>query len=363
MTRKRHRRAKRSDRPRRLSPAVLATMVAGLLVLLGGSGLLLTRTAGRPAPSAGERPPGVGERPATTVEANGRLLIPLDAGLSVVRLPSREVVDLVHPGSSGAISSARWAPDGQRAAYAVYHVRPGDSTASSEIFLTEPGGEPRVLVERDRPGAVLETPVWSPDTREIYFGYAALEGQNVVRRVERVDVASRTRSVIADGMLPELSPDGSQLALVQSGRNGDSLAVMATDGGEPRTLIPAGRYSALGGARFAPDGRTLAVPASGGTVSPRSSGSARSLDLARTWLGVGIARAHGDPWEVYLLSVEGGEPRRLTELVEDELSVAWSPENDKLAVYGSRGLYLVERNGKTVFALDRGGYGGIDWGR
>ena len=345
---------------RRLGPVLLATAAAGMIVLLGVGALVFGRG---PSPTAGgaatERLPGVGERPSAQVDATGRLLVPLEAGLSVVRLPSREIADVVRPESSGAISAARWAPDGRQAAYALYHVRPGDSMASSEIYLTDLGGEARLLVGRDRPGAVIEAPAWAPDGRSLYFGYVALENQAVVRRIERVDVADGTRGVISDGMLPELSPDGAQLALVRSDRNGDSLVVARDDGSHPRTLIPAGRYSAIGAPRFSPDGRTLAVPVSGVPDETRKSASAGFLGL----LGSGVAHAHGDPWEVYLLPVEGGEPRRLTRLLEDELAVAWSPEGDKLAVYGSRGLYLVDRDGRTTFALDRGGYGGIDWAR
>jgi hypothetical protein len=43
--------------------------------------------------------------------------------------------------------------------------------------------------------------------------------------------------------------------------------------------------------------------------------------------------------------------------------VAWSPEGEQLAVYSPSGLYLVRLDGTTALALDRGGYGGIDWAR
>ncbi len=352
-------------RRRRLHPILLATAVASAFVVLALGSLVVGRGPVATSSSAGqrngtaERVPRFGEVPSTSVEASGRLLIPLDGGLSVVGLPSGDVADLVPSEPTGAVSGARWSPAGRGVAYALYHVRTGDSSASSEIYLTEPDAEPRLLVGRDKPGSVMEGPAWGPDGRILYFGSITLENQSVVRRVEQVDVVDGGRRQLLNGMLPDGSPDGQQLAVVQADRYGDSLVIVRPDGSEPRTLIPSGRYSALGGARFSPDGRTLAVPISG------TAGEVRQAASSLPWsvLGSGLAHAHGEPWEVYLLPVEGGEPRRLTNLVEDEISVAWSPEGDKVAIYGSRGLYVVDREGRAALAIDRGGYGGIDWAR
>ena len=350
----------RIDRPgaapgRRIPPVVVASAVVVVLGLaavaaLVGSGVW----AGQ---SAKPTLPGLGERPASRINATGRLLIPLAGGLSLVSLPDREVAELAPAERSGAITSAQWSPDGTLAAYAFYHIRSGDSAASSEIYLTDLAGEPRVLVGRDRPGTALEAPAWAPDGQAIYFTYNALEGQRVVQRIERTDL-SGNRTVVVDGVLPAVSPDGQLLARISSDRNGDSLVVTRIDGQDPRELIPAGRFSVLGTPRFSPDGRTLAIPASGGA-------QARDLAPALPFglLAPAVALAHGEPWEGFLVDLEGGEPRRLTHLVEDEISVAWSPDGVQLAVYGSRGLYLVDRDGRTTFALDRGGYGGIDWSR
>ena len=353
----------RTDRPgaaagRRLSPVVLASAVVVVLGLaavaaLVGSGVW----AGGASQSAKPSLPGLGERPASRINASGRLLIPLEGGLSLVSLPDREVTELAPAERSGAITSAQWSPDGKLAAYAFYHIRSGDSAASSEIYLTDLAGEPRVLVGRDRPGTALEAPAWAPDGQAIYFTYNALEGQRVVQRIERTDL-SGNRTVVVDGVLPAVSPDGQLLARISSDRNGDSLVVTRIDGQDPRELIPAGRFSVLGTPRFSPDGRTLAIPASGGAQARDPTPTLRFGLLAPA-----VALAHGEPWEVFLVDLEGGEPRRLTHLVEDEISAAWSPDGAQLAVYGSRGLYLVDRDGRTTFALDRGGYGGIDWSR
>jgi len=308
------------------------------------------------APVSTGAAPATRQRPAERIDATGRLLIPFDAGLSLVSLPDRAVTQVVPTGASSTLTSASWSPDGRTAAYAVYHVRSGDSAASSEIYLTDLVGEPRPVVERDRPGTTVEAPVWAPDGQSIYVSYSGLEGQRLVQRVERVDLATRGRTAVGEGALPAVSPNGELLALVRGERTGDALLLTRPDGQIVRELIPAGRFSLLGAARFTPDGRTLAVPASGGSQATAPT-PARPFGL----LAPSVALAHGDPWDVFLIDVDGGEPRRFTRLIEDEISVAWSPDGSLLALYGSRGLYLVDRQGAVTFAMDRGGYGGIDW--
>ena len=340
-------------------PALLATG-AVLLLLLAGAGIYASGLLTRDQAPARSGPPGVGEKPASRVDGTGRLLLPIDAGLSMVSLPDRGVKEVVPAGRTGAVTSARWAPNGSSAAYAFYHVRAGDSSASSEIYLSDLVGEPRILVERDRPGAVVEAPVWAPDGASLYFGYSALENQRVVRRIERLDVATNARTpIVPEAALPDVSPDGNRLVYVRSDRQGDALMIARTDGQDARALIEPGRFSALGAARFSPDGRMLAVPISIGAGQAREPTPAWPLAL----LSPAVAFAHGDPWEIYLLNLETSELRPLTRLIEDELATAWSPDGATVAVYGSRGLYLVDREGRATFALDRGGYGGIDWAR
>lgn len=335
-------------------------MALGVILILGlalGAASALNWTGGGPAEPIGDRPAGSGERPAARLDATGRLLVPLEGGLSVVTLPDRAITPIVPPGGSSAVTSAQWAPDGTSLAYALYHVRPDDSAATSEIYLADLSSEPRRILERDRPGSALEAPAWAPDGRALYFGYSAIENRRVITRIERLDVVSGQRAVVTEGALPAVSADGAALAFLRSDSGGDALLLSRADGSAVRPLIPAGRYSVLGAPRFSPDGGTLAVPVSGGPGQAQEPSRGHPFGM----FGASVAYAHGDPWDVYLVDVAGGEPRRLTQLSEDELTVAWSPDGGLVGVYASRGLYLVDRQGRTTFALDRGGYGGIDW--
>jgi dipeptidyl aminopeptidase/acylaminoacyl peptidase len=107
---------------------------------------------------------------------------------------------------------------------------------------------------------------------------------------------------------PRVSPDGSLAAytLVQVAEKGDkyetSLWVVATDGqSAPRRLTSSTRDRSP---RWSPDGRTLA--------------------FVRNATDTGAA-------QIYLLSLAGGEPRRLTDLAKGAGALAWSPDGKAIA--------------------------------
>jgi hypothetical protein len=76
------------------------------------------------------------------------------------------------------------------------------------------------------------------------------------------------------------------------------------------------------------------------------------------------AAAHGLPWDVWLLNVDGSNLRRLTYMVEDDPSLAWSPDGRWLAIQGGYGLTLVEPVGTRTDRLSRKeAFGAIDWAR
>lgn len=342
----------------RRSPIVLATVAVAALAVAAVAVVWVLDVSRTPSPAvSGAAAALPREKPAERINAIGRLLIPIDAGLSLVTLPDRAIREIVPTSRSGAVTGAQWSPDGRSSAYAFYHLRAGDSASSSEIFLTDFASEPRILVGRDRPGTVIESPAWAPDGQRLYFSYSALEGQRLVRRIERLDLATQARTVITRGVMPTVSPDGSSLAFVKGDGGGDSLAISDPLGGNVRTLVPSGRFSAVGPPRFSPDGASLAVPLS----LPAGQANAPTRWSPFGLLAPRAAFAHGDPWEAYVLGVGGGEPRRISRLVEDEVSLAWSADSSQLAIYGTRGLYLVRVDGTSTFALDRGGFGGIDW--
>ena len=335
---------------------VLGVLAAGVLFLTG-----LWGNRGGPAATSADqarlRPPGTSERRAAKIDATGRLLLVLQSGLSLVTLPDRQERLLVPTASRALVTSARWRPDGRAAAYALVQWRPGEAAAQSAIYLTDLTVDPQPLIQDDRPKAILEAPAWSPDGTALYFASTVTENQQSVQRLERFDLASRTRTPLGEGFSPDVSPDGGLLAVVRYAGVDPVLVLLRSDGTLVRTLIGPGRFTLIGSPRFSPDGQQIAVA----LAKPPGSAWEPSPHAPFAIFDTPIAQAHGNPSEVYVLDVAGGQPQRLTSIAEDEPAVTWSPDGSTVAVYATRGLHLVDRQGRTTLALDGGGYGGLDW--
>ncbi len=124
---------------------------------------------------------------------------------------------------------------------------------------------------------------------------------------------------------PWLSPDGrSALVIVQSSaprRDGYQHAVWLVPldgGGEPRQLTIGAKHDRH--ARFSPDGRTVAF------ISDRRLQVEDEPDAPKD------PKAREDGNQVHLLSLDGGEARRLTDLPRGVGSFAWSPDGGQLLV-------------------------------
>src|SRR6476661_1822839 len=201
------------------------------LILIGGAVLLVLVAVAvvlaRPALEArfGGAPAGVG----------GRILLPTDTGLTVFDLAQRRDTPVMTAPPGQIVTSVAWSPDRKLIAYGFFHRRPGDPASVSEIYLVgADGSDPRVLAERDRPGAVLDTPVWSPDGREVYFSYFGQVSGKPIQRIERVTVATGERqTVVEDGYAPDVSPDGKSLLFLRDERAGSGLWLAPLAGGDP----------------------------------------------------------------------------------------------------------------------------------
>jgi Tol biopolymer transport system component len=78
--------------------------------------------------------------------------------------------------------------------------------------------------------------------------------------------------------------------------------------------------------------------------------------------GAHTARAHGLPWDIWLIATSGGQPTRLTSYFDDDPAAAWSPDGRWLAVFAGESIKFVAADGQTSYCgLDSGGYGGLEW--
>jgi dipeptidyl aminopeptidase/acylaminoacyl peptidase len=130
---------------------------------------------------------------------------------------------------------------------------------------------------------------------------------------------------------PQLSPDGRlaivTLQTVAPGFDGYRRAIwlVPTDGsGEPRQLTLGPKHDHM--ARFSPDGRTLAFLSDRGTLLEPAT---RGDEGARHRPG---AKEPEATFQVYLLPLDGGEARRLTDLPGGAQGIEWAPDGTRLVV-------------------------------
>ena len=331
---------------------VLVGVVAGILNVTGAWDPLVSLVLG----GSGS---GSNLRAAWSVSATGRVLVAQTGALSLMTLPDRKSREIVGAANRSVVTSARWRPDGGAIAYAYVTWTQGAPAPRSDIYLTDLTGEARLLIPASGPGELFESPAWSPDGTSMCAATTVTENKRPVQRLERFDLASGARTALGEGQSPDVSPDGSLIAAVRYVDIDPILVPLRPDGTLARTLVDRGRFTLIGSPRFSPDGREIAVA----LAAPPT--QAREAAPPAPWavLGAPFAEAHGNPSEIYLIDVEGGQPRRLTTVTEDEPAVAWSPDGSMMAVYATRGLYLLDRQGKTTLATNTGGYGALDWSR
>jgi len=124
---------------------------------------------------------------------------------------------------------------------------------------------------------------------------------------------------------PRVSPDGRHalVTLQVSAPKHDGyrhaiwLVPLDADGGEPRQLTLGARND--GHARWSPDGRTVAF------ISDRR-------HLVEEEPDAGDKKDREDGSQVHLLSLDGGEARRLTDLPRGVTGFEWSPDGSRLVV-------------------------------
>ena len=135
---------------------------------------------------------------------------------------------------------------------------------------------------------------------------------------------------------PRLSPDGRLVAFsvkrTAVGRDGYRYAIWlaSTDGSTPARQVTIGSRADRR-PRFSPDGRTLAF------ISDRRLLVEEEPDRPKE------AKDRLDCDQLFLLPLDGGEARRLTDLPRGVNDVAWSPDGRSLAVLSSsRGATMAE---------------------
>ena len=220
-----------------------------------------------------------------------------------------------------------WSPDGRRISF---HSSSRVAAEESDLYVINVDGSRQVLVDAAFGGVRSHDP-WSPDGKRLayYRGRDHLE-------VWVADLEDGSKAYLADGSAPAWSPDGASIALGCFLDDGWEICTIGPDGSGLERLTTSAGDDIL--PQWSADGSLIAFWSVVARVQElhvmNRDGTERRV-LAElyghtfAWNGAGTsivfsARA-GRDWEVFLVDVDGREPRRLTEDAYVDGWPSWRP--------------------------------------
>jgi Tol biopolymer transport system component len=243
---------------------------------------------------------------------------------------------------------------------------------SSTLFVMGADGGDMREVWKPAEG-LLGIPTWMPDGQALLIAANRVELAGTNGRdfnIIRIDLASGERRwLLGDSLDPALSRDGSRLVFLKLSADGYTMSLMLAgpDGGDPRELIKAEAFQGLYAPRFSPDGQRIIFAGVGGPETdpqgnPKTAQAPALLDRLAGLFDPPAAQAHGIPWELWSINIDGGGLRRLTNFAEDLPMAAFAPDGSQIAVQAESGVYLMQPDGSRLRRIDPSGdRGGLDW--
>jgi hypothetical protein len=317
--------------------------------------------------------------PDATITATGQLVVPRASGLAVIGLSDWSVRPVPIAPSQGVTTGIVSAQDRSLLAVSRFWRPPNHTVGGQDILLVDLAtGTVRSVVERSQPGEALGSPAWLPDGSLIYER-RLLAGANEAVQIERAQPGQPGQMLTENASSPAVSPDGTSLALVRFAGT-DRLYVRPVDGSPELLLVERPELLSIAFPRFSPDGAWIAFtaaseqtaaagdPHQAGALTNKA-GATAALSWARQSLVNAIsplvpraARAHGVPWDVWIVRPDGTDLRRVTRFADDDSSVAWSPDGRWLATFSAEAIHVVAFDGSETYCVaNEGGYGAIEW--
>jgi Tol biopolymer transport system component len=284
---------------------------------------------------------------------------------------------LFEPPTNTWISGAAVSPDRAHIVVAYAPPPPPDDYqyGYTELYLLPADGSaaPQPLLTRTEKVESFFNPAWSPDGDYLYYVHLlpdAVTDGAYQYRLERMAYPDGQPEVVSDhAMWPRPSPDGTKLAFVAfdppNGMN--DLYLADPDGKNAQPLMPRGAFQSVDAPFFSPEGGLIYFSATGegpALVADPHPGAAQPGEWA--WLdrllGVQTAHANGAPSDWWRISVAGGQPQRLTRILESGLYGAFSPDGGHIAFITLNGLYVMNADGSALTPLLRiANVGTLDW--
>ncbi|MFN8482490.1 MAG: hypothetical protein U0768_05410 [Anaerolineae bacterium] len=361
-----------------MSKRVLKVIVVGAWMLIGAlAGCQASAPAAQPKPAA----PGQASTPVAasalsypTPQASGpeatarcKLVYVNDAGFFWYEPATGNRRPLAPLRARTFVGAPAVSADGKRIVYSLSDTERAAQKHDNgtDLYVMDADGKnERLLVDHGAVGSWLGEPVWTPDGKSVYFTRRDAHGAETI---ERVDVASGTTGVILqDAATPTISPDGKHIAYLKTDPQAftQDLWVANLDGSGARRLLGDPEFTSLVAPRFAPDSQRIVFVAVGGPARPPVERPKASGFNPLAWFSPAVAEAHGVPYNIWTVNVDGSNLTRLTNDLEiDSPVTAWSPDGAWIAFMGDLGMYLVSaKDGTQLRYLGKEfAVGGMDW--
>src|SRR5258708_3609653 len=305
---------------------------------------------------------------AVSSPVKGKLLIVLNGNFQAFDLGTLSTQPVTTFPKGAYAASPRLSFDRKSIAYTYYVVPkdPKDLGGSDLYVMDADGGNPGLADPPPGPEQAYEYPCFTADgkailatiRKPIYDSQNQFQGETLAIQHVGLD-GGQPIDLIANALGPAMSPDGKYLIYTAVDSKGQTIGFRVSDpqGSGGKDILANQSFSIVRFPTFFPDGSLILFSAVGGPGA-----TVPQQKLFGSLPGVGVAEAHGIPWEIWTVRPDGSELKRLTHESEDTPIPVWAPNGDWIAFAGEIGLYLVDAPGSQTIRIStiQSG-GGIIW--